>query len=109
MINAEFYLKNEVLVGFSVKGHANYDDFGLDIACASVTSAVELTANAITEILKIPAFVGVFENEIRLTLPQDTDMQLQLQGVDFIKALRLHMELLFQEFKQNIRVIDIEL
>ncbi|WMJ23063.1 ribosomal-processing cysteine protease Prp [Paludicola sp. MB14-C6] len=104
MIHAEFYLKDEVLIGFSVKGHAGYADFGLDIVCASVTSAVELTANAITEILKVPATVGVFENEIRLSLP-DCDNS---SAVDFLKALRLHLELLSQDYKDHIRLTDLE-
>ena len=30
-----------------VKGHANYDDFGKDIVCASVSSIVITTVNAI--------------------------------------------------------------
>lgn len=105
MINAEFYLKNETLTGFSVKGHAGYADFGLDVVCASVTSAVELTANAITEILNVPAIVGVLENEVRLSLPNGNFQE----ALTFLKALRLHLELLSQDYAENIRVIDIEL
>lgn len=104
MINAEFYLKDEVLVGFSVKGHAGYADFGLDIVCASVTSAVELTANAITEILKVSATVEVFENEIRLSLPDCNNSN----AIDFLKALRLHLELLSQDYNDHIRLTDLE-
>ncbi len=107
MINAEFYLKNEVLVGFSIKGHAGYADYGLDVVCAAVTSAVELTANAITDILKVSASVGVFENEIRLTLP-NSDKDNVKCAITFLKALRLHLELLSQDYKQNIRLIDME-
>ena len=104
MINAEFYLKNEVLIGFSINGHADYAEFGVDVVCAAVTSAVELTANAITEILNIKASVGVFENEIKLTLP-DTESD---DTISFLKALRLHLELLSHDYKQNIRLIDME-
>lgn len=104
MITAEFFLKNDKLTGFSVKGHAGYDDFGLDIVCASVTSAVELTANAITEILKVPAMVGVFENEVRLSLPNCENEN----AIAFLQALRLHLELLSQDYKENIRLIDME-
>lgn len=104
MIVAEFYLRNEVLVGFSVKGHANYAIYGNDVVCAAVTSAIELTANAITEILKAKASVVVLENEVKLTLPNDTSPH----AIDFVKALRLHLELLSQDYKENIRLADIE-
>lgn len=105
MINAEFYLKDEVFNGFSIKGHAGYADFGLDVVCASVTSAVELTANAITEILQANATVAVLENEVRLSL-KDTNCN---DAVNFIRALRLHLELLQNDYKENIRVRDIDL
>lgn len=104
MIKTEFYLKDEALVGFSLKGHADYDDIGLDIVCASVSSAVELTANAITEILKVNADVLVLENEIKFRLPHGDNKN----AVDFLKALRLHLEILSQDFPQNIQIDDIE-
>lgn len=105
MITAEFYLEGETITGFSITGHADFADFGLDIVCASVTSAVELTANAITEVLKVKAVVGVLENEIKLVLPPDTPAD----AVTFLQALRLHLELLAQDYKQNIRVKDISI
>ncbi len=117
MINAEFYLKEtedsfqDLIIGVCVKGHAGFAEFGLDIVCASVTSAVELTANAITEILKVPATVGVFENEVRLFLPEcfnESEMSEEIkQSVNFLKALRLHLELLSQDYKANIEVSEV--
>lgn len=38
--------KNKIII----KGHANYDDFGKDIVCASVSSIVITTVNGILEI-----------------------------------------------------------
>ena len=55
MIRVEFTKSGELLTSFSVSGHAGYDDYGHDIVCASVTSAVQLTANGITEVLKLLA------------------------------------------------------
>ncbi len=104
MINAEFYLKNEVLTGFSIKGHADYDDIGLDIVCAAVTSVVELTVNAITEILKVPASVGAVNDEVKLTLPNSDN----IGAIDFLKALRLYLEVLSQDYPQNIQINDLE-
>lgn len=104
MITAEFYLRGEQYVGFSVRGHAGYAAYGRDIVCASVSSAVELTANAVTEILKLPASVGVFENEVKLLLPEG-DFR---EGEAFLKALRLHLELLTQDFPETLHITDME-
>ncbi|MEG2814001.1 MAG: ribosomal-processing cysteine protease Prp, partial [Oscillospiraceae bacterium] len=82
-----------------------FNDYGFDVCCASVTSAVQLTANAITEILKVKASVGAFENEIKLTLP---DVSCK-SAMSFIQALRLQLELLANDYEGNIRVSDTEL
>lgn len=104
MITAEFYLQEEEFRGFSIKGHAGYAEYGSDIVCASVTSAVEMAANGITEILKVPAVVGAFENEVRLMLPEGN----YPEAVHFIVALRLHLGLLSQDYAENLRLIDME-
>ena len=49
MITAQFQKSGQKFKAFSIEGHAGYADAGRDIVCASVTSAVQLTANAITE------------------------------------------------------------
>lgn len=104
MITAEFFLRDDRLTGVSVRGHAGYAAFGNDIVCASVTSAVEMTANGITEILKVPASVGVFENEVRVDLPKGAGEEAE----NFLKALRLHLALLNQDYPENLRLIDTE-
>ena len=72
MICADFFRnKHDKLVGFRITGHAGYADHGEDICCASVSSAVMLTANTVTEAFKINAKVAVEENEIILKLEND--------------------------------------
>ena len=104
MITADFYLKNERFIGFSVRGHAGFAESGRDIVCAAVSSAVELTANGITEILHMDAAVDVFENEVKLLLP-DTQNQ---TAVQFLQALRLQMELIGEEYSGRLRLLDME-
>ena len=100
MIRVEFTKSGELLTSFSVSGHAGYDDYGHDIVCASVTSAVQLTANAITEVLKLPAKVDVEENLIRVTLPS----RQREKGQPFLQALLLHLRLLAQDYEGTIQV-----
>lgn len=42
--------KNENIDLIEVRGHANYDEYGKDIVCASVSSMVITTINAIVRI-----------------------------------------------------------
>ena len=99
MIYAHFFKFGKLCSGFSISGHAGYADYGKDIACASVTSAVELTANGITEILGLPAELNLQENEIRLSLTKESDM---IAAQPFLDALQLHLKLLSEEFEKKI-------
>lgn len=55
MINAEFFKKNEILTGFTVKNHSGYAENGKDIVCSAVTSAVQMAINTITDVALIDA------------------------------------------------------
>ncbi len=104
MITAKFRCSNNRKVGFSISGHAGYAENGRDIVCAAVTSAVELCANGITEIIGVNADVAVNENEIILSLPQNSDER----AYDFMEALFLHLNLLSQNYGKNVKVIITE-
>lgn len=100
MIQANFTKTEGKLTAFSLKGHAGYDEFGKDIVCASVTSAVQLTANAITEVLKVRADVQVLDNQIRMKLPINCPQE----AFHFMDALLLHLEILSEDYEGTIKV-----
>ena len=98
MIHADFVKTGDLLTGFCLTGHAGYDDYG--IVCASVTSAVQMAANGITEVLKLGAQVDVGENEIKMTL----DRADAKKGQAFLQALLLHLNLLSEDYEGTIQV-----
>lgn len=97
------------MCGFSIQGHAGYAAYGQDIVCASVSSAAQLTANGITEILGLPAKVEVEEKTSRLTLllPADSD-PLCTEGEHMLAALLLHLQLLEEDYTEKIHVTILE-
>ncbi len=103
MINVSFEKREGALVGFKISGHAGYDDYGSDIVCASVTSAVQLTVNAVCEILKCKADVKVLDNEITLRLSC-----YEKEAVSFLEALHLHLEILSQDYRGTIKITETE-
>lgn len=100
MIKAAFYARGGQLRGFSVSGHAGYADPGEDIVCASVSSAVQLTANGITEILGQRAGVSAEGGAVVLKLEEP----FKAEAASFIEALKLHLELLREDYPQNIQI-----
>lgn len=103
MILAHFYKSDGRYTGFSVSGHAGYADSGADIVCASVSSAVQLTANAVTEVLCLPATVEAADGTVRLMLTGQADI---LTAQPFLEALRLHLRLLAEDFEQTIELSE---
>lgn len=102
MIIAEFLSKDNKLIGFKVSGHANFSEFGLDIVCASVSSAVQLVCNTITECFKSEAEVSVDETDgicLKLVNPSN-----EVSSILLIDGLKLHLETLLENFPKNIKI-----
>lgn len=104
MIQAEFLADKQGLKGFRIGGHAGYADAGEDIVCASVTSAVQLTANTITEIFGTAAELKVMENVIECTLPQNAPQAVQ----KLLEGLKLHLEILSEDYEGTIKIKVLE-
>ncbi len=102
MIRAKFTFGTDGSVtGFSINGHSGYADEGEDIICASVSSAAYMTANTVTEIIKITPD-ALSEN--------DGFMELRLNGADAEKAkdilsgFLLHMTELEKMYPNFIKI-----
>ena len=104
MIRAEFFYKKGEPVKFVVSGHAGYDESGKDIVCASVSSAVQMAINGITEIVKISCKVNVGEDSIECILPPDP----RPAAWHFVSALRLQLKNLSEDFPGTINLIITE-
>ena len=106
MVKAEFFRSGADgrLLGFSISGHAGFADEGFDIVCASVSSAVMLTANTVTESFKLDAKVADNGNEILLKLGNDPDGI----GDKLLLGLLTHLYLLGEQFPDAVKaeIID---
>ena len=100
MIKARFFNQGELLTGFEVKGHGG-GEAGTDIVCAAVSSAVYMTANAITDVLLVDADVKVEDGYLYFEVKPMSDTQAILKG------LQLHLISLSQDYPKNIKVTNI--
>lgn len=101
MISVHFIQKYGQYTGVTVSGHAGYADYGQDIVCASVTSAVELTANGISEVLKLPCKVAAEKNRVSVVLEGKPDRE----AVHFLEALYLHLSVLAEDYPKTISIL----
>ena len=105
MITAVFARDKGRITGVRVSGHAGYAAAGQDIVCAAVTSAVQLTANGITEVLNIPLVVSVEEDIVSYKIQSKKDAE---GSKSFFEALFLHLQLLAQEYPKHIVITETE-
>ncbi len=108
MIRACFLSKSGRIVGFEISGHAGYADDGSDIVCASVSSAVEMVANTITEVVGLSAKVSSKGEIITLRLPKPDGGYKDTAALDIIRGLRMHLSILSEQFKGTISIEDSE-
>lgn len=103
MIRAEFYESQGKFMGFSISGHAGYAESGYDIVCSAVSSAVELTANLITDGFNIPAKVSTVDDTVICMLELQDEISEKL-----IKMLKVHLGLISEEFPKTIKITTTE-
>ncbi len=103
MIDAEFLYSGKICIGFKVKGHALFGEFGSDIVCSAVSSAVQMCCNGITEVAGAEA--GVFVSSDSISLETD-DKSNVVQTL--LSSLRLQLGLLSNDYGDNISLSILE-
>lgn len=53
MIKVKIKKKENFITGFTIKGHANYDEYGKDIVCAALSMLTFNTIDTFTDLIKI--------------------------------------------------------
>ncbi|MBE6851469.1 MAG: ribosomal-processing cysteine protease Prp [Ruminococcus sp.] len=97
MLKAVFYRKNGRLCRCSVKGHAGYAEHGQDIVCAAVSSAVQLTANLLTETFKEDAVASAKGDTVNIRT-DGSEISAKL-----LDALYVHLQCISEEFPNTIK------
>lgn len=84
----------------TIKGHANYDDKGKDIVCASVSSIVITTINAIIEIDDRAIDYSDLDDKIVIRIIKNDEIVNKL-----INNMILLLEQLEEEYKEYVKII----
>lgn len=93
------YKKKNYITNIIIKGHANFDDYGKDIVCASVSSVVLNTINIILLINEDIISVNQVDGYINIIVLEFNELvdKILLNLIDELKELT-------DKYKKNIRV-----
>lgn len=107
MIKAEFLNYAGGYVGFSVSGHAGAGEYGHDIVCSAVTSAVMLTVNTITDFLFSEADSKIGQNKVMFVL-KNPDSATAIAARQVIASFKAHLEEIAKDKKGTIQITEKE-
>lgn len=106
MINVDFLVDNQgSILGFQISGHSGFAEIGSDIVCAAVSSAAFMTANTITDILKINVETFV-DNSGKMFFKIKNEISISCK--DILLGFKLHMISLEEMYPENITVNYLE-
>lgn len=81
-----------------VTGHANYDDYGKDIVCASVSSLITCTVNGIYSLNKNSILYKDDSNTIEIKILDDEN------ALNLFNNLILMLKDLAKDYPKNIKI-----
>ncbi len=87
--------QNKIII---VTGHANYDDYGKDIVCASASSIIYTTINGILSI-NAKALLVEDQKDLKITILSEDKITLKL--IDSMFSL---LEELVKQYPNNIKI-----
>ena len=101
MTEAVFFKKDDLIVGFSVKGHSSdsADDFEGKLLCAAVSSAAYMTANTMSEIIG-----ATLETEIDDAVMTIGIVSNAVKCQEILLGFRLHLTELQKDNPQKLKV-----
>lgn len=68
MTNITFLKKNDLIIGFEVKGHTGKANRGEDLLCAQISTVAQLAIVGIEEVGKINAFHQISDGYLKITV-----------------------------------------
>ena len=100
MIKVKINYNDNKISGFKVTGHANFDRYGKDIVCASVSSIVITSVNLALELDGESISYNSKEGLIEVTINKDTDVINKIfeNMINMLKELE-------EQYSKNIKFI----
>lgn len=103
MIKVKYFYNDDFqLKGFSVKGHAEYAEYGRDIVCAAVTTHAIATINSLDVLQKVEfESVEAEEGNISCIVKDDCIKKAQL----LLQHFQLAIQEIKREYPKNIKIL----
>lgn len=99
MIKVQISVKDNNIKKINIKGHADYDDYGKDIVCSSVSSITITTVNAILMFDKNYISYNEKKDNFEIVINENNDITNKL-----IQNMMNLLTELSQDYPKNIKI-----
>ena len=100
MTTAKFLFSDDTIISFELSGHSGAGEYGEDIVCSAVSSAVYMAANTIIEIMKLNPEAEVRDGYFKFTMTVDDARKSKM----ITDGLYLHLSELQSQYPNNLKL-----
>lgn len=100
MTTAKFLFSDDTIVSFELSGHSGAGEYGTDIVCSAVSSAVYMAANTIIEIMKLSPEAEVRDGYLKFTM----NLNDARKSKTITDGLYLHLSELQSQYPNNLKL-----
>ena len=100
MTTAKFLFSDDTVISFEVSGHSGAGEYGSDIVCSAVSSAIYMATNTIIEIMKLNPEAEVRDGYFKFTMNVDDARK----SKTITDGLYLHLSELQGQYPNNLKL-----
>lgn len=100
MTTAKFLFSDDTIISFELSGHSGAGEYGTDIVCSAVSSAVYMAANTIIEIMKLNPKTVVRDGYLELKMNYEDACKSKM----ITDGLYLHLSELQSQYPNNLKL-----
>ena len=107
MIKIKIQKHNDNIVYFKISGHADSEEYGKDIICASVTSVVQMTLNGLLEILNMTGIEYIEKNGLVICNLKNSGLSEEdLTKSDILtRSMESYLNAVMDEYPEYVKIM----
>ena len=108
MIQAKLFISPEGdLYGYSLSGHAGFDEEGFDIICSAVSVLAINTANALEKLLHLDLDTEMKDGHLKVIIPSIQSGKKIKEAQLLLETFRLGLESIIESYGSGYLVLSI--
>lgn len=96
------------IIGYSISGHAGFDEYGKDVVCAAVSMAGQMTLLGLTQLLSADVQWEMTSGNLSCRLNEQMDHDKMEKCQVILETMALGLKDVAKQYKSHIDIIEEE-